>query len=433
MKSDQETIHRDRPLKVVFISHSDVLGGAGMVTYRLMHALRKEGVDARMVVYTRMSEDPYVDVAGRRFDRGIKFLSERMGIMLNNGFNRQNLFKVSTASTGLSLHQHPWIKDADVIALGWINQGLLSLKGIEKLSRLGKPMIWVMHDMWCLTGICHHSYECRGYRQMCGNCQWLKGAANDLSARVWLKKEKLYGKCNITFVAVSHWLATKCKESKLMGRQQVEVIHNPFPADYFSPSTYGNILNLSEDGRPNKIVMCAARLDDPIKGLHYAVDALNFIVDRYPEIAKTITVLFVGTLRDKTQLDGLRINYKLMGRINDPNMMREIYTASKVVISTSLYETLPTTLAEGQSAGCLPVTFGRGGQEDIVTHKENGYISRYKDPTSIAEGLLWALEQNIDRQALHESVKERFSSVTIARLYIDLFERLLERNQEADN
>lgn len=416
----------DRPLRVVFISHSDVLGGAGMVTYRLMHALRREGVDARMVVYTRLTDDPNVAVAGTRFGRGVRFMYERLGIFLRNGLKRNDLFKVSTGNVGIRLHKHPWVKNADVIALGWINQGLLSLKGIERLWHTDKPIVWTMHDMWCLTGICHHSYECRGYRHSCGNCQWLTGSNEDLSAKVWRRKKKLYDKTGITFVAVSHWLAKKCAESRLLSGRKVEVIHNPFPADYFAPNASGRSGNVETDDKPNKIVMCAARLDDPIKGLHYAVDALNYIQDNYSELAKTIEVLFVGTLGDPKALDGLRINHKKLGRISDPNLMRNIYTSAKVVLSTSLYETLPTTLAEGQATGCLPVTFGRGGQEDIVTHLKDGYIARYKDPTGIAEGIIWALNQNVDRQALNDSVKERFSSSTIAKRYLDLFNRLLE-------
>ena len=39
-----------RGKKVVLVNHSDTLGGAAIVTFRLMQALRQIGVDARMVV-----------------------------------------------------------------------------------------------------------------------------------------------------------------------------------------------------------------------------------------------------------------------------------------------------------------------------------------------------------------------------------------------
>lgn len=45
--------------KVVLINHSDTLGGAAIVTFRLMQALRQQGVDARMVclLYTSNAAD----------------------------------------------------------------------------------------------------------------------------------------------------------------------------------------------------------------------------------------------------------------------------------------------------------------------------------------------------------------------------------------
>ena len=55
------------------------------MTYRLMHALRSEGVDARMVVFNKMSNDEYVIPTGQRLRRGATFMSERIGIAMSNG------------------------------------------------------------------------------------------------------------------------------------------------------------------------------------------------------------------------------------------------------------------------------------------------------------------------------------------------------------
>lgn len=50
-----------RGKKVVLVNHSDTLGGAAIVTFRLLQALRDQGVDARMVVYTKTSQEQSVD------------------------------------------------------------------------------------------------------------------------------------------------------------------------------------------------------------------------------------------------------------------------------------------------------------------------------------------------------------------------------------
>lgn len=416
-------------MKVVLVSHSDLIGGASVVTYRLMHALRSEGIDARMLVFNKVSDDDNIVQVGSSNSRKFHFLAERARIAVANGFSRKNLFKVSIANSGLNLHTHPLILEADVIVLNWINQGLLSLDGISKLCRLNKPIVWTMHDMWCLTGICHHAYECTRYSQQCGKCPFLIGNnPHDLSYKTWKKKKNLFDNNRITFVSVSHWLAECSRISPLLSPKcDIRVIHNAFPADSFTTHPDKTITALQAAPGKNLIIMGAARLDDPIKGLDYAIDALNYLSDNNKYISSSSLAIFFGSIRNRAILDRLRFPHVFLDHISDPELLRNIYAGSKVVLSTSLYETLPGTLIEGQASGCLPVTFGRGGQSDIVTHLKDGYIAKYKDSRDIAEGIIWALNQNPDREKLHESVINRFASSHIARQYISLFHELLNR------
>ncbi len=415
-------------LKVTLISHSDALGGASIVTFRLMQALRRAGVDARMLVFFKTGKDENIDVVCGRGCRARRFILERLHIFMHNGLNRKDLFKVSVANTGIDLHNHPWVKDADVIALNWINQGMLSLKGIHNICHLGKPVIWTMHDMWCLTGICHHAYECSNYKQQCGNCQYLHNgmSKNDLSRKTWNNKKKLYDNTNIHFVAVSNWLAEKCRESSLLKDKPLSVIHNAFPIDSFFTRPTATVKSFNLDYSRDIILMGAARLDDSIKGFEYAIDAFNHLADNHPEIAKNCTVALFGDIRDASLLDKIRLDYRYLGRINEPDMLRQLYASSKVVVSTSLYETLPGTLIEGQAAGCVPVSFDHGGQKDIIEHKVNGYIADYKSHKSIADGIVWALKNAPEREALHQSVHDKFASNVIAQQYIDLFSSLMQ-------
>ena len=412
-------------LKVVLVNHSDSLGGASVVTYRLMNALRDAGVDARMVVYTKTLPDENISVISNRFRRGTKFLAERVRIFLGNGLNREKLFMVSIANTGTRLEAHPWIREADVICLNWINQGMLSLAGVRRLGRLGKPIVWTMHDMWTLTGICHHALECDRYKKQCGHCPFLGSHSDrDLSRSVWEKKRDLYDEVPIHFVPVSNWLAEKARESSLLKGRDITVIPNAFPVETFSYEPIGDASVWGIDTSRRLILFGAARIDDPIKGLGYTIDALNFIFDDYPEIASSAAVVFFGDIRDRSLLDRIRFSHFHAGRISDQKILRSLYSYSDVVLSTSLYETLPGTLIEGMAAGCLPVTFGEGGQSDIVEHLKTGYIAHYKDPEDVARGIMWALAQKPDRRALHEEVSRRFAAPAVAARYLDLFNRV---------
>lgn len=412
-------------MKIVIINKSDLIGGAAVVSYRLMNALRNIGVDARMIVLDKVSNDDNVLSVKKDKTDKTYFLLERLGIFTNNGFSRENLFKVSTALWGRSLASHPWIQEADVVALNWINQGMLSIKGIEEIAALGKPLIWTMHDMWECTGICHHAFECSRYKLQCGSCAFLGShKEKDLSTKVQKLKKKLYDKTDIHFVAVSNWLAERCRESALLGPKSVSVIHNAFPIEDFDYNRRNTPLHdIPTDKKV--IVMGAARLDDPIKGFEYLIESLDYIARNKPELAKKLHLILYGNIRDVSLLDKIAIPYTFIGRVNGIIDLVDIYTHSDIVISTSFYETLPGTLIEGQASGCIPVTFGNGGQRDIVEHLISGYIAKYKDAGSIAEGIEWAVQAQINRKELHESVRAKFSAEKIANDYLTLFNNLI--------
>lgn len=156
-------------MKIALICKSDSTGGAAVVTFRLMNALRANGMDARMIVTEKKSGSPHVIEAASQNKSLVPFLAERLRIFAGNGFNRKTLFRIDTASDGLPLHRIPFVREADVICLNWVNQGVVSLKGIRKLAALGKPLVWTMHDMWNMTGICHHAGYCQKFLGPAGN------------------------------------------------------------------------------------------------------------------------------------------------------------------------------------------------------------------------------------------------------------------------
>lgn len=415
-------------MKVVLINHSDTRGGASVVTARLAEALRHEGVDARMLVVRR--EGPaseFVAEAAPAVFSKAAFMAEEAMTWLDNGLHRRNLFKLDAARAGLPLHRHPWVREADVVCLNWVNQGMLSLRGVERIAALGKPVVWTMHDMWCATGLCHHAGDCTRFRDACGRCPLVERPPRslDLSRRRFERKAACYARSAITFVAVSTWLAARCRESGLLRDARVEVIPNAFPVDDFSltPALRRTELGLPDDDR-HIIAMGAARLDDPVKGLPLAVDALNRLAASGR--AGSFLPVFFGALRDSTALDGLTMPFVHLGTVTDPVRLRSLFAHARAVLSTSLYETLPGTLIEGQAAGAYPVSFGRGGQCDIVDPPRTGYIARWLDAADIATGLARAIDAAPDREALRRSVCERFAAPAVARRYISLFHDLLK-------
>lgn len=422
-------------MKVVIINKSDTTGGAAVVSTRLLLALRNLGVDASMIVAEKLTDYPFVHTAAPAACIRIPFLAERLKIYIANGFERDTLFKIDTASDGVPLWRHPLVREADVICLNWVNQGLLSLSGLRRLLALGKPVVWTMHDMWNLTGICHHAGACRHWTDVCGDCPLLGGKANprDLSFRIHKKKSGIYqlalrlsreSGTRLHFVAVSNWLASLARESSLLREMPLSVIPNAFPVPETMP-----------ESRPHdkfRILMGAARLDDPVKGLPILVEATKILKDRYPEESKGIELVTFGNVRNPDALNDVALNHCHLGVISGEENLRRLYSTSDAVVSTSLYETLPGTLVEGLVYGCIPVSFSRGGQKDIVDHLSTGYLAEWSDdlPTAaarIAEGIIWATRRDPEaiRARMYAEARARFDAPVVASRYLALFRSLL--------
>lgn len=421
-------------MKIALICKSDSTGGAAVVTFRLMNALRANGMDARMIVTEKKSGSPHVIEAASQNKSLVPFLAERLRIFAGNGFNRKTLFRIDTAYDGLPLHRIPFVREADVICLNWVNQGVVSLKGIRKLAALGKPLVWTMHDMWNMTGICHHAGYCQkflGPRGECGDCPLLehKASKNDLSHKVWQHKRNLYDSVNINFVAVSTWLADTARKSSLMHDSDISVIPNAFDTTTISLPTKTAVSDNRDSAR---IIFGAARIDDPVKNHHTLVEATKILADKYPQEAKRLELVTFGSLKDPDALKGVAIRHTHLGRIS-PEEIRDIYESGSVVVSTSEWETLPGTLIEGQAWGCVPVALDHGGQPDIIDHLSTGYLAPWSDNRKenalrIAEGILWGINnRNSVIQIMQHSVIEKFAENTVAEKYIRLFRKLLNQ------
>jgi len=406
-------------MKVAIINHSDVRGGASVVSLRLTEALREIGVEATMVTGRKESGNRYVE-QGVQWRRRLSFIAEHVDIMLHNSLSRKNLFKISTGRYGMGLHRHKAVREADVVVLNWVNQGTLSLGEIEKIVSSGKPVVWIMHDRWCQTGVCHHvASGCQGPGGGCGHCPLLRGGGdNDLSARVYEAKRALYGRLGdrLRFVAVSSWLGDQGAGSLTGG---CTVIPNAIDVERYSARPVKSRRELDLPERGPLVMMGAARLDDPVKNLPLAVESLN-------RVGTPVSAVFFGDIRDHSILERLTIPYTWLGGIADSGHVADILSHATVILSTSEFETLPTTIIEGMAAGATAVSTATGGQADIIDHGVNGYLSQRADADEIARYIERAVRNPADRRSQHETVARKFGARQVARRYAALFREMME-------
>lgn len=409
-------------MNILFLSTNDSRGGAASVTLRLMEALRRQGVEARMLTARKDTTLPYV----RRVPplrRMAAKIAERIQILLAGAPFGKSMWKLSTASFGADPLSDPWVREADAIVLGWTNQGLLSLRGIERLVQSGKPVLWWMHDYWCATGICHLPGSCRRFADSeCGECPFLgaKAADNDLSRRIHSLKRRLYASSGgrLRFYAVSEFQRSLIKDSTLaQAMGEVKVLPHAFPAQLYriSPAT-----DRYRHAQERQLIVCgAASLNDPMKNIRGAVRALNLLARKHPESADNCHVIFFGDTKDTSVFHDLAIPATLAGTL-DETRLRELYASAAVVLSSSLSETMGATLMEGLASGAVAVSYDCGGPRDLISHGSNGFLVPVGEEEQLAEAIASALRMELlqgkeGRLRRHREIAGRFDAQAVAR------------------
>lgn len=390
-------------MKVVLVN-TKVPGGAYVACQRLYHALKMQGVDVM-----------FLEIKVTKWN----FFWERFCIWVANRFSRKNLFAVSIANTGTDISKLQEVREADIIHLHWINQGGLSLKNIEQLQALGKPIVWTMHDMWPFTGICHHAYDCTNFRSKCGSCHFLRQSSeHDISFTVLQQKNQICA--SIHFVAVSSWLQNKAEQSSLV--HSISTIPNVLDTSVFiiqDKQAARRYYNLPES--KNIILMGASKLNDPIKGFQYLREALSYVA--HPD--NTCLCVFGAIKNDPSFLTNLPVDVIWLNRSFTLEELAKLYAAADVTVVASLYETFGQTLSESLACGTPVVSFDNSGQTDIVVHKKNGYLAKWKDARDLAMGIDSVLSTSFDAKELRKEAVSKYSESVVANQYIALYQSLL--------
>ena len=412
-------------MRVLLINTSERTGGAAIAAGRLMEALKKQGVKAKMLVRDKQTDRLTVVAIKANWKLPVKFLWERMVIFLANRLSRRNLFQMDIANVGTDITRMHDFQNADVIHLHWVNQGFLSMKNIEKIVKSGKPVVVTLHDQWFFTGICHYSADCQMYRVQCQRCPLLAGGDGlwDLARRVFDQKRRIYGEGKITFVGCSQWMAELAKKSALTQGHQVVCIPNAIDMELFRPMDKAAIRQKRGIPSDKKLILFGAqRITDERKGFHYLEEACKLIAMRNPRLAEVIEILVVGGDATKVQ-NRLPFNVKPVNYVSEPEQMVELYNMVDLYVTPSLQDNLPNTIVEAMACGIPCVGFNVGGIPEMIDHKQNGYVATYRDANDFARGIEWALTADYNElsQAARQKAQDTYSEEAVAKKYMEVY------------
>jgi len=407
-------------MNILHIVAGELTGGAAKGAYWLHLGLNDIEVNSKILTTSKnnykASENKHT-INKSKIDKAFSLIRSNLGNLFLLPYKNREKRIFSTGIFGYDFTETDLYAWADIINLHWINGGFVNIKD---LSKIDKPIVWTVRDMWPMTGGCHYSIECDNYKTGCGNCKQLNSNhKHDLSRYVLWRKDK-YLPEDIKIVGISDWVSEIATESYLFRDNDIRTIYNNVDSEIFFPideDTAKNILGIETD---KKILLAGAQnIEDFYKGFDKYLEAINKLN------SNDYFLLFFGNA-DEELLDKLNFEYKSLGFLYDEVSMRLAYSAADVFVAPSIQEAFGKTIVESLMCETPVVCFDATGPKDLVDHKVNGYKAESFNAIDISKGIEWVTDNKKDLIAnMRENAIAKFDNKIIAKKYKDLYQELL--------
>lgn len=416
-------------MKILAVNTSDTSGGAARAAYRIHQGVCTLGVDSRMFVKNKGTNDETVHALSKFVPNSplysaldwcaTKWKNQMQHAQWRPYQETKQKYFLSDLR-GTNIHGALQKIDYDIIHLHWFNNRFFD---IRELLNVHKPIVWTLHDSWPFTGICHLPMECKQYESHCGACPMLGSLKErDLAYKVYEKKIDIYKELDLHIVTPSRWLAECAKRSVLLGKFPIFVIPNCVDTEVYQPMNKQEIIEIF-GLNPNKKYLLFGAMHatlDKNKGFDMLLDALKQLNKIDAEL------IIYGTDEDLSKYN-IPIPVHSLGYIQGDKQMAMLYNVADVMVVPSRSENLSNTIMESMSCGTPVVAFRIGGNGDMIDHKKNGYLAKEKDAEDLAKGITWCLshnEGNILGVCARAKVSNNYTITKVSEHYKKLYESL---------
>jgi glycosyltransferase involved in cell wall biosynthesis len=418
-------------MRITFVNTYDNRGGAARAAFRLFRGVYDlPGVEAVFVTKENATGHPGVLEDHTRLT---SLFGDKASVFDQKGLKKSHPDRILTPFSvnriADTVHETILKTEPDIVHLHWPHAGFLR---IESLAKLEVPIVWTLHDMWAFTGVCHYSNGCRRFMNSCGSCPLLRSEnPTDISAKTFLRKQKVYTRLDLTITTPSYWLASLARRSSLLAGKSVITIPNCIDTELFKPkeqSAARKALGLPPSfeialskGRPLVLVGASHALQDDRKGCTDLLDSVVkfdnppcYIVFGAPEKGFLANDVFsVGNV--KTDLE-----------------LVNVYSACDFYAFPSRQDNLPNTVMEALACGLPVVAFDVGGVPEMVHHAENGYLVPAKSLNmnlfiQSLEQALKSISRDTDKSLSRNAratALQKYSTSTIANRFFQFYEKV---------
>ncbi|MDB4097013.1 glycosyltransferase [Methylophilaceae bacterium] len=390
-------------MKILHIATQDISGGGGSfnASYRLHQGMKSFGIDSKLLVLNKLSNDTNVlspRVSPYLPNKVLYFIFKAKHFINTKFFNRSPYFYTDSKlkfSARKILNEISFMPD--VIIAHWIS-GFINTNHLYDLNKNSKaPILWYFLDNAPFTGGCHYFSDCKGYENKCGNCPQLgkKRDNNDISKIQFRNKSLALTKTNITALTASSWQLEKINKSTIFKNKRSELIHLGIDTKIFCPDNRDisrQNLNLPVDTRI--IFFGAISISERRKGFDELTKALKILDEMIKKHNFNQNILILIASKKKQPKFNVNFNYKNIGYLKTEEELASVYKASDIFVCPSIEDAGPMMINESITCGTPVVSFNMGIAKDLVINDFTGYRAKLGDSRDLANGIFRLLTFN---------------------------------------
>lgn len=410
------------PFEILHLATYESFGGAARAASRIYNALKLQPVQCEMFTMLKTSNDASIHLKQFEDPHANLTYIQKLLHSYNAQKDSQNqiLESYGEVSAGIldDIHHH----QAAIVHLHWICNFL----SIDDISKIEKPVIWTLHDMWPFSGSEHFTYDADAY---------IYKHASDVPSEdsksylAFMQKQESWRGQHFHLVAPSNWMAERASRSILFSNHPISVI--PLPVDeHFWAHQNRHRARRKFNFNPNKkqILFIGQNL---IQDLNKGWDLLQQSLAQLSRHSELEFELVVAGHQGELILDSLD-NIHSVGPIQDDKHLVNLYSAVDLLVMPSRLEAFSQVTLEAQSCGLPVVGFDIGGIPDILIHQKTGWIANPYDVDDFSRGIEWILSEEGRSKILglegRKNVIKKFSSEKVSEQYLALYEEVLSRN-----
>jgi glycosyltransferase involved in cell wall biosynthesis len=327
-----------------------------------------------------------------------------------------------TRNTSDELLSEKLVDFEGVLHFHWLN-GILNLHNVVNYSKMGKKILWTIHDMEPFTGGCHNSINCMNFEKLCSGCPAVKQIFMPQVQKAKLEKNGLLSLIdNVTLVFPSRWLLNNFKSGAPQCSSALEFVPNPVSDIFFEKGAHD--LNFKKrDSQHLVLGFVSNDLNDSIKRFAGVIEAVQMVSKL---VTKPIKLIAVGA-KFKNYPKELNFEVIQAGVVSDQSRLRDLYSEMDLLISNSLSESFGLTIAEASAVGVPSLVLEGSGSSELIENNLTGFI--YKNQVELISKIVKISEsETVIRDAglnAKENAIKNWKMDRVLNRYDKLYDNLL--------